>query len=171
MAHHEEPNMTSFLTLFTLIHVAISLVAIGSGFVVIYDMLRAKESRGWTALFLSMTVLTSVTGFGFPVDRVLPSHVLGGLSLIALGLATYGRYSRHLAGRWRTAFVATAILSQYLNVLVLIVQSFQKLPALHDVAPTQAELPFVAAQVVTLLAFIVLGVRAVPRFRTFEPLT
>jgi hypothetical protein len=164
----QEPIMPSLLTLFTLLHVAISLVAIGSGFVVIYEMLHAKESRGWTAIFLATTVLTSMTGFGFPVDRVVPSHIVGVLSLIALGLAIYSRYSRHLARTWRPTYVVAAVISQYLDVFVLIVQSFQKIPVLHALAPTQTELPFAVAQVVTLLVFIALGVRAVTRFRRYE---
>lgn len=160
--------MPTFLTLYTLLHVVISLVAIGSGFVVIYEMLRGKEARRWTLLFLTTTLLTSLTGFGFPVDRILPSHIFGVLSFIALGLAIYGRYFQNLVGSWRVTYVVAAVFSQYLDVFVLIVQSFQKIPALRALAPTQSEPPFAAAQGVTLIVFIVLGVRAVRHFRTFD---
>lgn len=159
----------SLLAAFTLVHVVISLVGIASGFIVAYDMLRGKESTGTTALFLITTVLTSVTGFGFPVDRILPSHILGVISLIALGLATYSRYSRRLNGKWRTTYVITAIFALYLNVFVLIVQGFLKIPALHELAPTQTEPPFAIAQLAVLPIFLVLGARAVTGFRAFEP--
>jgi hypothetical protein len=59
----------------------------------------------------------------------------------------------------------TASIALYLNVFVLIVQLFLKVPALHALAPTQAEAPFVAAQAVTMVAFIVLGYFAVHRFK------
>lgn len=160
--------MPTFLMWFTIVHVAISLVAIGSGFVVILDLVRSKESHRWTVLFLMMTVLTSVTGFGFPVDRIMPSHVFGVLSLLALGIAIYGRYSRSLMGNWRVLYVVSAILAQYLNVFVLIVQSFQKIPALHVLAPTQSELPFVGTQLISLIAFIYVGILAVQKFHLFQ---
>ncbi|HTM53321.1 MAG TPA: hypothetical protein VL175_04805 [Pirellulales bacterium] len=159
----------SFLDAFTLVHVVISLLAIASGFVVLYDMLRGKESGGRTAFFLITTVLTSVTGFGFPVDQILPSHILGVLSLVVLGLAIYARYSRRLHGKWRTTYVITAIFALYLNVFVLIVQGFLKIPALHELAPTQTEPPFAIAQLAVLPIFLVLGARAVTGFRAFEP--
>lgn len=155
----------SYLLAFTLLHVAISLIAIVAGFVVIYQMLQSRESLPWTKWFLVMTVLTSVTGFGFPVSQILPSHIFAVISLVALGLAIYARYSRRLSGGWRTTYVVTAILSQYLNVFVLVVQSFQKLPSLHALAPTQSEPPFAIAQGLTLIAFIASGVLAVKRFR------
>jgi len=159
----------SFLAAFTLAHVVISLVAIASGFVVAYDMLRGKESRTWTVFFLTTTVLTSVTGFGFPVDRVLPSHIIGVLSLVVLALAIYGRYSRRLHGKWRTTYVIAAIFALYLNVFVLIVQAFLKIPALHELAPTQTEPPFAIAELAAIPIFLMLGARAVRGFRAFEP--
>ncbi len=158
--------MSTYLMLFTLVHVLISLVAIASGFVVMYELLRSQASRSWTAFFLTTTVLTSVTGFGFPFQQVTPGHVLGVLSLFALGLALYALYSRELVGRWRTVYVVTALVAQYFNVFVLIVQSFQKVPVLHAMAPTQTEWPFALVQGVTLVAFIVAGFLATARFPT-----
>ena len=146
------------------VHVAISLVGIASGFVVIWGLLNARRLDGWTAVFLATTVATSVTGFFLPAAHLLPSHVLGIISLVVLAIAIVARYPCRLSGRWRSAYVITAVIAQYLNFLVLIVQSFQKLPALHDLAPTQTEPPFAAAQLVALIAFVVLGVLAVKRF-------
>jgi hypothetical protein len=89
-------------------------------------------------------------GFGFPFHRLLPAHVVGAISLVVLAVAFFARYSRHLVGRWRRIYVITAMLALHLNVFVLVVQLFQKVPALAALAPTQSEPPFVAAQLVVL---------------------
>ena len=154
-----------FLATYTLVHVVISLVGIVSGLVVLYGLLRGRDLDRWTLLFLTTTVLTSVTGFGFPFQRFFPSHAVGIVSLIALALAIYARYPRRLAGAWRRIFVVGAVLSLYLNVFVLVVQLFLKVPALNALAPTQSEPPFQLTQLVFLLLFVVLGVMAVMRFR------
>lgn len=149
---------------FTLVHVLISLVGIGSGLVVLFGLLTAKRLDGWTALFLVTTVATSVTGFGFPFDHLLPSHKVGIISLVVLALAILARYSFHMAGKWRWIYVVSALIALYLNVFVLIVQAFEKAPALRALAPTQSEPPFLVAQLVVMLVFIVLGVFAVKKF-------
>lgn len=158
------------MTLILFVHVAISLVGIFSGLVVIWGLLGAKRLDTWTAVFLANTVATSVTGFLLPAEKLLPSHVLGIISLVVLAIAIVARYQRRLAGPWRLTYVITAVIAQYLNCFVLIVQAFQKVPALHDLAPTQTEPPFAVAQLVALVAFIALGVLAARRFRV-EPET
>jgi hypothetical protein len=158
--------MSTGLLLFTIVHVIISLAGIGSGFVVIYGFLTAKRLDAWTAIFLATTVLTSVTGFFFPIDHFTPGHALGILSLIALGVALAARYPQRMAGSWRTAYVVTAVISQYFNFFVLVTQSFQKLPPLHAVAPTQSEPPFLVTQLVVLALFVFVTIAAVIRFRT-----
>ena len=125
---------------FTLFHVALSLIGIGSGFVVIWGLLAAKRLEAWTAVFLAATVLTSVTGFLFPINGFTPGHAVGILSLIALGIALFARYRMGMAGGWRSAYVISAVVSQYFNFVVLIIQSFQKVPVLESLAPTPAEL-------------------------------
>ena len=152
------------LSTFTTVHVIISLVGIGSGFIVIFGMLSAKPLNGWTALFLLTTVLTSVTGFGFPFIHVTPGHKVGVISLVVLLIAIPARYSFHMAGKWRSIYVVTAIIAEYLNVFVLVAQSFQKVPALHAMAPTQSEPPFLVAQLVVMALFIVLTIFAVKKF-------
>lgn len=154
------------LSTFTLLHVIISLVAIVAGIVVVLGMLGSNRLPGTTALFLATTVLTSVTGFFFPFTRLLPSHVVGVISLVILAIAIVALYFCRLAGAWRWIYVSTAVLALYLNVFVLVVQAFQKISFLKPLAPTQSEPPFIAAQGVTLLIFIVLGVLAV---RSFHP--
>jgi len=145
-------------------HSAISLVGIVSGFVVIFGMLDAKRLDGWTAVFLLTTVATSVTGFLFPFGAVLPSHEIGILSLVLLAIAIVALYIRHLAGAWRWIYVVCALLAQYFNCFVLVVQLFRRVTALQAIAPTQSEPPFAVAQLVVLLFFVWLGIRAVKRF-------
>ena len=152
------------LSTFTAVHVIISLVGIVSGFIVLFGMLSAKRLNGWTALFLLTTVLTSVTGFGFPFTHLLPSHKVGIISLVVLAVAIMARYSFRMAGKWRSIYVITALMALYLNVFVLVVQSFEKVPALHAMAPTQSEPPFLVAQLVVLALFIVLTIFAVKKF-------
>ncbi|MDB5296509.1 MAG: hypothetical protein JWO31_2492 [Phycisphaerales bacterium] len=153
------------LTAFTLFHVAISLTGIASGLVVAYGMLGARRLDGWTVLFLATTVATSVTGFLFPFQKLMPSHVVGAVSLLVLPLALYARYGRDLAGRWRATYVLAALFALYLNVFVLVAQAFQKVPALKALAPTQSEPPFALAQLVVLAGFAALTVAALIRFR------
>jgi len=152
------------LTAFTLFHVALSLVGILSGFVVLAGFLSAKRSNGWTAVFLVTTVLTSVTGFLFPFHKFLPSHAVGIVSLIVLAVAIPALYVFRLAGPWRLTYVIGSVIALYLNVFVLVAQLFMKVPALKALAPTQSEPPFLGAQVVVMLIFIVLGVLAAKRF-------
>jgi hypothetical protein len=153
---------------FTLVHVLLSLVGIGSGFLVVYGLLRGKRFDGATAIFLITTVLTSLTGFLFPFEHLLPSHVVGILSLVVLAVAILARYALHLAGAWRWIYVVSAVLALYLNVFVLVAQAFMKVPALKALAPTQSEPPIQVAQLVVMALFLVLGIFAVKRFQN-EP--
>ena len=116
-------------------------------------------------MFLASTLATSLTGFGFPFERLLPSHIVGAISLVVLAAAIYSRYVRLMEGRWRSIYVVTAVVALYLNVFVLVVQLFLKVPALNALAPTQSEPPFAIAQTIVLLIFAALGVAAVKRFR------
>ncbi len=146
-------------------HTLISLVGIASGLVVACGLLTAKRLDGWTSIFLWTTVMTSVTGFMLPADRILPSHIVGVISLVVLAIAFYARYSRQLAGFWRWIYVVTAITALYLNVFVLVAQLFLKVPALKAMAPTQSEPPFALTQFVVLSLFVVLAITAAIRFR------
>ena len=150
---------------FTLFHVAISLIGIASGLVVLYGLLNAQRMSAMTAVFLATTVLTSVTGYFFHRDHILPSHIVGGISLVLLAAAIAAYYAFRLAGYWRPVYVITAVMALYLNVFVLVAQSFLKVPALHALAPKGSEPPFAIAQGIVLLAFVVLGFLAVRRFR------
>jgi hypothetical protein len=157
------------LAAFTLVHVIISLAGIVSGLIVVLGLLAGKRLDRWTAIFLATTALTSVTGFGFPFEHLLPSHVVGGISLAVLAVAAFARYSRHLVGAWRRAYVISAVVALYLNVFVLVVQAFRRVPALTALAPTQSEPPFAIAQLVVLAAFIAVGTLASLRFRDDAP--
>jgi len=152
---------------FTLLHVILSLLGIFFGFVALAELIANKSTSSISAAFLGFTIATSVTGFLFP-GPLDPARIVGVISLVALGVALVARYGRHLARRWRLVYVVTAVLAQYLNVFVGVVQAFQKIPALHARAPTGSEPPFVVVQAVVLLAFVVLGFAAARRFRSTE---
>ncbi len=154
----------------TFIHTAISLVGIATGLVVLFlGFLADTHLARWTAWFLATTVLTSVTGFFLPAAHFMASHGVGILSLLVLAITLFALYSRHLAGAWRRTYVITAVIALYLNVFVLVAQLFAKVPALKELAPTQTEVPFKAAQGVVLLAFIIFGALASVRFRPTAP--
>jgi hypothetical protein len=153
---------------YTFLHVLISLIGIGSGLVVMYGFLTRKRLDGMTALFVVTTVLTSVGGFGFPVAHLLPSHIVGIISLVALAITIPARYVFHLSGGWRRTFVITASIALYLNVFVLVVQLFEKVPALKALAPTQSEPPFLVVQILVLALFIGLTIVSVKKFRVAE---
>jgi hypothetical protein len=149
---------------FTLLHVIISLIGIASGLIVLFGMFGSHRLPGWTALFLLTTVLTSVTGFLFPATTLTPAGIFGIISLVVLLAALIALYVFHLGGAWRMIYVGGAVIALYLNIFVLVVQSFQKIPFLHPLAPTGSEPPFLAAEGALLVIFVVLGIFAVLKF-------
>lgn len=154
------------LPMFTLIHVVISVLGIIAGLVVVGGLMAGVRLDGWTGLFLATTVITSVTGFGFPFTQVSPPHVVGALSLVVLAVCLAALYWKRLEGGWRTTYVVTAVAALYLNVFVLVVQLFLKTPPLAQLAPTQKEAPFAVTQAFVFAVFVWLGWAAVRRFHT-----
>jgi hypothetical protein len=146
---------------FTLFHVVLSVLGIVAGLVLVGGLVAGKRLDGWAAAFLVTTILTNVTGFGFPFMAILPSHVVGGLSLIVLPVVAYALYGQHARGPWRRVFTIGSTAALYLNVFVLVVQLFAKVPAMQAIAPTQSEPPFALTHVVVLALFVVLGRGAV----------
>jgi hypothetical protein len=157
------------LQIYTIIHTLISLIAIFTGFVVLFGLLSDKRFDGWTKWFLITAVATTVTGFFFPFHGFTPAIGLGLISLPILALTIYARYPKNLAGAWRLIYVLGAVISLYFNVFVGVVQSFEKIPALDAMAPTQTEQPFKFTQLTVLSLFVILAIVAVIRFRP-EPL-
>jgi hypothetical protein len=152
------------LQIYTIIHTLISLVAIFTGLVVVLGMLGGERLDGWTKWFLSTAVATTITGFFFPFHGFTPAIGLGIISLPFLALTIFARYAKHLAGSWRWIYVIGAVICLYFNLFVAVVQAFEKIPALHAAAPTQAEAPFKFTQLVVLVVSILLGIVAVVRF-------
>jgi hypothetical protein len=150
---------------FTVLHVLISVVGIVSGLVVMYGLLKGRRLDRWTMLFLATTALTSLTGFLFPNEHITPGIVIGILSILVLTVAATARYAFRLVGVWRPTYVVTAAIALYFNVFVFVVQSFEKVPALRAIAPTQKEPPFGIAQLLVLIFFVVGTIYAVKRFR------
>ena len=157
------------LQIYTIIHTLISLVAIFTGFVVLFGLLAGQRLDGWTKWFLITAVATTVTGFFFPFHGLTPAFKLGIISAFVLVITIYARYPRQFAGAWRWIYVVGAVISLYFNVFVLVVQSFEKVSALHAMAPTQTEPPFKLTQLVVLGLFVLIGIVAAIRFRP-EPM-
>ncbi|PYJ21131.1 MAG: hypothetical protein DME92_07520 [Verrucomicrobia bacterium] len=157
------------LQIYTVIHTLISRVAIFSGLVVVVGMLGGKRLDGWTKWFLITAVATTITGFFFPFHGFTPAIGLGIISLPFLALTIFARYAKRLAGPWRWIYVIGAVICLYFNLFVAVVQTFEKIPALHAMAPTQTEPPFKLTQLVVLLVSVLLAIVAAIRFRP-EPI-
>ncbi|HXJ04841.1 MAG TPA: hypothetical protein VNH65_07070 [Candidatus Acidoferrum sp.] len=152
------------MTPLTLVHVILSLLGILAGLVAVFGMIAGKRLDGWTAIFLSTTALTSITGFFFPFHKVTPGIILGIISLVVLAVAIPARYVKHLTGAWRKIYVVTATIALYLNVFVLVAQLFLKVPALHAMAPNGSEPPFLVSQIIVMAVFVVLAIAAAIKF-------
>jgi hypothetical protein len=157
------------LQIYTIIHTLISLVAIFTGLVVLFGLLGGKRLDGWTKWFLITAVATTITGFFFPFHGFTPAIGLGIISLPFLALTIFARYPKHLAGPWRWIYVIGAVICLYFNLFVAVVQAFEKIPALHAMAPTQTEPPFKLTQLVVLLVSALLAIVAAIRFHP-EPI-
>ena len=158
------------LSTFVTVHVIISLIGIVAGIIVMFGLLGSNRMPGLTAIFLLFTILTSATGFLIPPlvsDKLLPSHIIGALSLVLLAVACFALYGQKLSGRWRLIYVLTALISLYLNVFVLVIQSFLKIPALHALAPSvpPSEPPFAIVQGIVLVFFVIVIIGAIRRYR------
>src|SRR5260370_20995017 len=152
------------LSTYTVLHVILSLIGIGSGFIVLFGLINGKFLSPWNVVFLVTTILTSLTGFGFPNDKVTPGIVLGILSVIVLAIAVLALYVFHLKGGWRRTYAITAMIALYFNVFVLIAQTFEHVPAFHALAPTSTDTPFMLAQTLLLILFDVLIAAAATKF-------
>jgi hypothetical protein len=152
------------LHIYTIVHTLISLAAIFTGLVVVLGLIGRKWLDGWTRWFLITAVLTTVTGFFFPFHGVTPAIILGIITVPVLAITIYARYSRRLAGAWRWICVVGAVMALYFNLFVLVVQLFQKVPALHALAPTESESPFKFTQLAVFIVSVVLGIVALVRF-------
>ena len=158
------------LSTFVTVHVIISLIAIVSGVIVIFGLLTSKSMPGLTSTFLLFTILTSATGFLIPPllsEKLLPSHMIGILSLVLLAIACFALYGQKLSGAWRWIYAVTALLSLYFNVFVLVIQSFLKVPALTVLAPGNPPSGpvFAVVQGIVLVFFILMIIGAIRRFR------
>jgi hypothetical protein len=153
------------LQVYTIIHTLLSVIAIFTGLVVVFGMLAGNRLDGWTKWFLVTAVATTITGFFFPFHGFTPAIGLGIISLPFLALTIFARYPKQLHASWCWIYVAGAVICLYFNLFVLVVQSFEKIPALHALAPTQTESPFKLSQLVVLVVSILLLIVALFRFR------
>jgi len=153
------------LQIYTIFHTLISLIAIFTGIIVLCGMIASKRLDCWTKWFLTTAVLTTLTGFFFPFHGFTPAIGLGIISLPFLAITIFARCSKHLVGAWRWIYAIGAMICLYFNLFVLVVQLFEKVPALHAMAPTQTESPFKLTQLTVLIVSTVLAIVAVIRFR------
>ena len=155
------------LSMFTTVHVIISLIGIVSGIIVMFGLLGSSRMPGLTAIFLLFTILTNATGFLFPFEKLLPSHIIAIISLVLLAIACVALYGMKLSGSWRWIYVLTAMISLYFNVFVLVIQSFLKIPALTALAPGNPPSgpAFAVVQGIVLLFFVVVIIGAIRRYR------
>jgi hypothetical protein len=153
------------LASYTILHVIICFLAIGSGFIVLFGLLSGKLLSPWNGFFLITTVLTSVTGFLFPYTKVTPGIILGILSMIVLVIAIAALYIFHLDGGWRRTYAITALMALYFNLFALVAQTFEHVPAIHALAPTGTETPFKLAQLTLLILTVIFITIAAKRFR------
>jgi len=155
------------LSTFVTVHVIISLIGIAAGIIVMFGLLGSNRMPGLTAIFLLFTILTSATGFLFPFEKLLPSHMIGILSLVLLAIACIALYGMKLSGAWRWIYMLTALIALYLNVFVLVIQSFLKIGPLHALAPSvpPSEPLFAVVQGIILVFFVIAIIGAVRRFR------
>ena len=157
------------LATFTALHVALSLIGLLAGYIMLFGMIAGRPTGFTTPVFLATTIVTSATGCLFPVTQLLPSHIVGIISLVVLAVAVIALWLRRLEGPWRWVYVVTATTALYLNTFVAVVQAFLKLPVLQPLAPTQSEPPFAVVQGLVLVALIGLGYVAVRKFRPVTP--
>lgn len=153
---------------FTLFHVLLSLVGLASGLVVVGAWLAGKHLPKWAMLFFVTTAATSITGFFFPFSGVTPGIAVGVISLLIVAVAWFATSLKRKAGTWSTIFTICGVAILYFNFFVLVAQLFQHTPALHALAPTQAEPPFAIAQLVVLAIFVPLGISAAKRMRLYR---
>ena len=153
------------MTTFTFVHVVLSLIGIVSGVVVVAGFLASRRFGHWTTVYLASMLATCITGFGFPFAQLLPSHIVGVITLVLLAGVILARYVFNLFGAWRWVYVLGIVISLYLNFFVLVVQLFLKIPAFNKLAPTQSEPPFLIAQLAVLVVFIALGIASTIKFR------
>jgi hypothetical protein len=153
------------ITAFGWLHTILSLIALVAGVVVVNNLLKSRIAGGWVALFLLAAIATSVSGFGFPFDRLIDSHWVGIVALATLALVLVAYYAFGLAGVWRWIFALGVVVNLYFLFVVLVVMFFRKVPALAATAPTQSEPSFLAAQLAVLAVFAVIAIIAVRKFR------
>lgn len=153
----------------TLGHTAITLIAIALGLLALGQMLTGAYCRAVTGLFLLFTILTSVTGYFFHQTgaQPTPGQVIGAISLLLLAVAVYALYGRKLARAWRPAYVVSSVIALWFNVVILVIQTFVKIPALHAAAPGNPPSGplFTAVQGAVLVAFLVAGWISAKNFR------
>ena len=148
----------------TLFHVIVSLIAIVSGIGVAYGLIVSRRYERCTFVYMVSTIVTLLTGFFFPYHGFTPAIGIGILCTLIFIPTAIARYTFHMNGIWRPVFIVGSLVLFFFNSLVLIVQSFQKIPALNAFAPNGNEPPIMVAQAALLVVFLIVGFFSVRRF-------
>lgn len=155
--------MSNGLLIFTLFHVALSVVMLIVGAVVVNGLLRGRDTGRWVAVFLIFTFATNASGFGFPFAKLLPSHITAIIALVLLAAVLAARYAFALAGFWRWVYAGGLVFSLFFDVFVLVAQAFGKIPALQRLPSIGGKPPFAITELVVLAAFVVMAIMAIRR--------
>lgn len=151
--------MTS-VTVLVLFHAAVSMLAIVSGFVAIAGHIRGIAQPKGTWTFLVSAIATSASGLGLPPGIVSGTFASAWIGLAVIALMLVSLLAFGARGAWRTIYLLGLLFSLLLLVFAGVAQAFLKVPALHILAPQLNEAPFIAAEIATVVLFIVLGILA-----------
>ena len=149
------------------LHVIVCFVGLLAGAMVLVALCGGSRRPTWDAALLLSTALISLTGFPLPsppgTPTPDPARVLGAIELLVVAAAAIAIYGKRLAGAWRAVYIISMVLAVYFNAFVAVIQAFSKIGFLHALAPTGKEPPFLIAQLLILVLFIAIGVRAFKR--------
>ena len=150
--------MNNGLGLFTAVHTSLSVIALLSGALTIRHLFRGSAESMSVYIFLVTAAATSVTGFYFPFHGMTPALGVGIVAVWVLAWTLFAQLLARQSAFWVVNFAVGLVVSEYLLVFVAIAQAFNKVPALHAMAPTLKEAPFGAAQFVVLVIFVLLAI-------------
>lgn len=150
---------------FTILHILISLIALISGVRLTIGFSKGTDPNATRLIFLVSTAANLLTGFLFPFHGVTPAIVIGALNTVILVGTVVASGRRRRSQFWAVTYIVGALALLYFNFLVFIVQSFQKVPFLHAIAPVGNEPPIIILQGLLFVVAIAAGYLCLRRSR------
>ena len=157
------------MSIYLSLHAMLGLLGIGFGVAVMVRFFAGKRLNRLPALFFAVTLMGIFTGFGFPFDRLLTTHIVGILLLLVLVVTIPAYCMFSLAAAWRRIFVVGSSTVLYLNLVVLILHLFLKFPAIRALTLTHKGTAFLIAQLIVLALFVVFTTLATMKFYPEQP--